>query len=378
VSVSESRVLQDAPLIVFELDAGGTVVAWNRHAELVFGTASAAAVGRDLDEVVPLTRGSWRALQGDAGPEPKVWEVRQGEATRAIEAWVQVVPAAADRPARTIVYGHDVTARVEAEARAALEGTMLTAIKENLEVSLWATDERGTFLFMDGKSMRSIGMKSEHFVGQNIFEMYRATGNSDIVAAAIAGEPQFTKAVELHGNFYDTWYIPVTEARTGVRLVGVTIDVSEATRAENELRGKVELIERQQEFIRVLATPIIEVWDGVLTMPIVGLIDTARTAEIMDSLLQAVTQTRARYAILDLTGVEVVDTGTASHLIKMIHAIRLLGAEGILTGIHPSIAQTVVALGVDLSHVAVFAKLRDALKHCLRAARAATRPASAG
>ncbi|WP_434419981.1 STAS domain-containing protein [Nannocystis pusilla] len=376
--MSESRVLQDAPLIVFELDADGTVVAWNRQAELVFGTAAAAAVGRDLDEVVPLTRGSWRALLGDADPTPRVWEFRQGEATRAVEAWVQVVPAAGDRPARTIVYGHNVTARVEAEARAALEATMLTAIKENLEVSLWATDERGTFLFMDGKSMRSIGMKSEHFVGQNIFEMYRATGNGDIVAAAIAGEPQFTKAVELHGNFYDTWYIPVRAAKTGVRLVGVTINVSEATRAENELRGKVELIERQQEVIRVLATPIIEVWDGVLTMPIVGLIDTARTAEIMDSLLQAVTQTRARYAILDLTGVEVVDTGTASHLIKMIHAIRLLGAEGILTGIHPSIAQTVVALGVDLSHVAVFAKLRDALKHCLRAARAGARPASAG
>ncbi|MCY1071883.1 PAS domain-containing protein [Nannocystis sp. RBIL2] len=144
--MSESRVLQDAPLIVFELDAGCTVVAWNRHAELFFGTDSAAAVGRDLDEVVPLTRGSWRALVDDAGPKPKVWEVRQGEATRALEAWVQVVPGAADRPARTIVYGHDVTARVEAEARAALEGTMLTAIKENLEVSLWATDERGTFL----------------------------------------------------------------------------------------------------------------------------------------------------------------------------------------------------------------------------------------
>ncbi|MFZ6182323.1 STAS domain-containing protein [Nannocystis pusilla] len=363
---------------MFELDAGGNVVAWNRQAELVFGTAAAGAVGRGLDEVVPLTRGSWRGLVDGAGAKPKVWEVRQGEATLAIEAWVQVVPGADDRPARTLVYGHDVTARVEAEARAALESTMLTAIKENLEVSLWATDERGTFLFMDGKSMRSIGMRSEHFVGQNIFEMYRATGNGDIVAAAIAGEPQFTKAVELHGNFYDTWYIPVAGAKNGVRLVGVTIDVSEATRAENELRGKVELIERQQEVIRVLATPIIEVWDGVLTMPIVGLIDTARTAEIMDSLLQAVTQARARYAILDLTGVEVVDTGTASHLIKMIHALRLLGAEGILTGIHPSIAQTVVALGVDLSHVAVFAKLRDALKHCLRAARAGARPASAG
>ena len=89
------------------------------------------------------------------------------------------------------------------------------------------------------------------------------------------------------------------------------------------------------------------------------------TAEIMDNLLQTVGRTRARFAILDLTGVEVVDTGTASHLIGMIQAIRLLGAEGILTGIHPMIAQTIVALGVDLTRVAVFAKLRDALYYCI-------------
>jgi rsbT co-antagonist protein RsbR len=96
-----------------------------------------------------------------------------------------------------------------------------------------------------------------------------------------------------------------------------------------------------------------------------GLVDSVRTAEIMDNLLQAVSRLRVRYAILDLTGVEVVDTGTASHLIGMIEAIRLLGAEGILTGIHPMIAQTVVSLGVDLSRVTVHAKLRDALQYCL-------------
>ncbi|MFY0541418.1 STAS domain-containing protein [Nannocystis pusilla] len=131
------------------------------------------------------------------------------------------------------------------------------------------------------------------------------------------------------------------------------------------MRAKLDLIERQQEVIRQLSTPIIEVWDGVITLPIVGLVDTVRTAEIMDNLLQAVTRTRARFAILDLTGVEVVDTGTASHLIRMIQAIRLLGAEGILTGIHPTIAQTIVSLGVDLTRVAVFGKLRDALVFCL-------------
>ncbi|WP_276082587.1 STAS domain-containing protein [Nannocystis punicea] len=142
--------------------------------------------------------------------------------------------------------------------------------------------------------------------------------------------------------------------------------LEEAVQARTaELEAKLQLIESQQEVIRELSTPIIEVWDGVITLPIVGLIDSVRTAEIMDSLLQAVARTRARFAILDLTGVEVVDTGTASHLIGMIQAIRLLGAEGILTGIHPVIAQTVVALGVDLTRVTVHAKLRDALQYCL-------------
>ena len=103
----------------------------------------------------------------------------------------------------------------------------------------------------------------------------------------------------------------------------------------------------------------------MLTLPIVGLVDSARTAELMDDLLQAVARTRARFAILDLTGVQVVDTGTASHLLGLIRAIGLLGAEGVLTGISPVVAQTIVALGVDLSHVAVFARLRDALGHCI-------------
>ncbi|MFZ6182173.1 STAS domain-containing protein [Nannocystis pusilla] len=142
--------------------------------------------------------------------------------------------------------------------------------------------------------------------------------------------------------------------------------LEEAVQARTaELESKLRLIESQQEVIRELSTPIIEVWDGVITLPIVGLVDSVRTAEIMDSLLQAVARTRARFAILDLTGVEVVDTGTASHLIGMIQAIRLLGAEGILTGIHPLIAQTIVALGVDLTRVTVLARLRDALQHCI-------------
>ena len=114
-----------------------------------------------------------------------------------------------------------------------------------------------------------------------------------------------------------------------------------------------------------MATPIIEVWDRVLCLPILGLVDSVRTADIMENLLQTIVNTRARYAILDMTGVEVVDTSTAGHLLGLVRAIELLGAQGIITGIHPNIAQTIVTLGTDLSRITVHANLREALRFCL-------------
>ncbi|MCY1011990.1 STAS domain-containing protein [Nannocystis pusilla] len=369
--MSQASQLQGAPLIVIEVDPRLVVTAWNRRAELVFGTDAATAVGRPLTELLPLSEGEWSALLDEGDGSPRVLTIRRADAAWSIEAWSQVLRGEGGGTLGARLFGHDVGARVAAERRAALETTMLKAIKDNLDIAVWAIDERGVFLYQDGKAIRDMGIAPHQFVGLNMLELYKDLGNNPLIERALAGEPARTYAAESHGMFLDTYYIPIAGKPGEPRLVGVTLNVTEAKRLENEMRSKLELIERQQEVIRVLATPIIEVWDGVLTMPIVGLIDTARTAEIMDSLLQAVTQTRARYAILDLTGVEVVDTGTASHLIKMIQAIRLLGAEGILTGIHPTIAQTIVALGVDLSHVAVYAKLRDALKHTLLAARKA-------
>jgi rsbT co-antagonist protein RsbR len=149
-------------------------------------------------------------------------------------------------------------------------------------------------------------------------------------------------------------------------VVGVTLDISDTKRVEEELRAKLDLIERQQRVIRALSTPIIQVWDSVLTLPMVGVIDSARAAEIMQSLLNEVVRTRARYAILDMTGVDAIDTATASHLLSLIRAIQLLGAEGIVTGLQPSIAHTIVGLGLDLSDILTLATLREGLKLCMR------------
>ncbi|MDC0673173.1 STAS domain-containing protein [Nannocystis radixulma] len=361
--MDERTLLQDAPLVVIDVDPAFRVSGWNRRAEQTFKTPRAAAVGRPLGELLPVS-GGWGALFED-GANTRVWELPGTSEPMLFESWWQVNRGADHRPESVTLYGHDATARVVTERRALLESQMLQAIKEYLDVALWAIDRRGTFLYQDGKGVRTAGMTSHHFVGQNIFDVYRNGGDLDGVRRALQGEPISSLPSEVHGMHWQTWYIPMPPNAADAAVVGITLDVTDARRSELELRAKLELIERQQEVIRELSTPIIEVWDGVLTLPIVGLVDSVRTAEIMDNLLTTVARTRARYAILDLTGVEVVDTGTAGHLIGMIQAIRLLGAEGILTGIHPTIAQTIVALGVDLARVAVFAKLRDALKHCI-------------
>lgn len=140
-----------------------------------------------------------------------------------------------------------------------------------------------------------------------------------------------------------------------------------------DLEEKLATIERQQAAIRELSTPIMEVWDGILCLPIVGIMDTGRSADMTDALLRAVVGTRARCAIIDITGIEVMDTGTADHFIRMAKAVRLLGAECVLTGMNPQIAQTVVHMGVDMEGVTTHRSLRDAL-HVMTGTGSRSRP----
>lgn len=130
-----------------------------------------------------------------------------------------------------------------------------------------------------------------------------------------------------------------------------------------ELEQKLLIVEKQRAAIRELSTPIIELWEGVLCLPVVGIMDTARSTEMTNSLLEAIVQKKTRYTIIDITGIEVMDTRTVDHFMRMAKSIRLLGAECALTGISPHIAQTVVHMGLDLDDVVTHRSLRDALAH---------------
>ncbi len=129
-----------------------------------------------------------------------------------------------------------------------------------------------------------------------------------------------------------------------------------------QLEEKLATIEKQRAAIRELSTPVMEVWDGVLCLPVVGVMDTARSVEMTNDLLQAVVQKKTRCTIIDITGIDVMDTRTVDHFMRMARAVRLLGAECVLTGINPHIAQTVVHMGIDLSNVVTHRTLHEALQ----------------
>ncbi|WOB05987.1 STAS domain-containing protein [Piscinibacter gummiphilus] len=131
-------------------------------------------------------------------------------------------------------------------------------------------------------------------------------------------------------------------------------------------RTREEVIARQQEELLELSTPVVKLWDGVLATPMIGTLDSARTQLVMEALLQRIVETGAEIAIIDITGVPTVDTLVAQHLLKTVTAIRLMGADCIVSGVRPQIAQTIVHLGIDLQGVTTKATLADALSLALK------------
>ncbi|HEY0138951.1 MAG TPA: PAS domain-containing protein [Nannocystis sp.] len=355
-----------APFAVVGFTDDLRVRAWSGRAEQIFGRTEADALGGNVAELVPVDGGEarWRELLSDDDGSTACLQHADGR------VWEWTLTMVRDGEVRGVVcYGRDVTERVAEKNQAELDRVMLHAILDNLPVVAVVLDKDGTYQMMEGKGLEGVGVKPGQMVGLNALEVLK--DNPEVVEylrRGLAGIQAPPSTLFEYGRYMESWHIPLPPGGRS-RMVSISLDVSESRLREMELLEKLDLIERQQRVIRELSTPIIEVWEGVVALPIIGLVDSMRTSDIMDSLLQTVVRLRARHAILDMTGVDVVDTATANHLIGMIRAVRLLGAEGILTGIHPGIAQTIVTLGVDLRGITVHATLRQALVYCIGRAR---------
>jgi rsbT co-antagonist protein RsbR len=179
-------------------------------------------------------------------------------------------------------------------------------------------------------------------------------------------EPQ--RQADGRDRWLETNKVPLRDASGQViGVVGWYQDITARKLEEDDLvRRKDEMIRAQAEALHDLATPLLPVADGVLVMPLVGGMDQARAQQVMETLLAGVVQHRTRVAILDVTGVRRIDASVVSALVGVAHAVRLLGAEIIVTGVRPDMAQTMVQLGADLRHVAVLSDLKSGVTHAMR------------
>lgn len=191
----------------------------------------------------------------------------------------------------------------------------------------------------------------------------------------------------LSGVYVSVNATPIRD-EAGIRgAIAVYRDVTERKRQEDELEVKrrelllaerarsealerlqesqADVIHRQQLALRELSTPVLDLWDDILALPIIGTVDSIRSADLMERLLSAVVAKRGRFVILDVTGVDVIDTSTASHFLAIARAVELLGARCVLTGVRPAVAQTIVSLGVDLGEILTLRNLKHGLRYCI-------------
>ncbi|WP_329129748.1 STAS domain-containing protein [Streptomyces sp. NBC_01476] len=166
----------------------------------------------------------------------------------------------------------------------------------------------------------------------------------DVLEPALTGDPADTAA--------------------GLRFFHALDDLGLYT-VETHAKTREEIIAAQAEQLLELSTPVVKLWDGVVGVPLVGTLDSARTQVVMEKLLQSLIDLNATHAIIDITGVPAVDTQVAQHLLKTVVAARMMGAECTISGIRPQIAQTIVALGIEFGDIATKATLADALRHAL-------------
>jgi len=369
-AASYERMLEQTTLAVVECTTDGRIVRWNEGAARLFGYSEAEAIGRplagtlltDTDEIGD----DWRGLFADGASPARTWTGVRKDGSACVCAWsCHPVDEDIGRPAGLLFLGHESPAQPESARRRDQEALLLRAILDHVNMVVWAIDPQGTFTFHDGKALTDMGFQPGLLVGKNVFDLYSSKEHVQRMQGALAGVPDESTTHE-HDHFWKNWCIPVrSEGGQVESVVAVSLDVTDMKRLEQEAQGRLEVLERQQRVIRALSTPILEVWEGVLALPMIGVVDGARTAEVMDALLEAVVRKQARFAILDLTGVDAVDPETASSLIRLIHAIELLGAEGIITGIRATVAQTLVAIGVDLGAVTTLGNLRAGLRHCI-------------
>jgi PAS domain S-box-containing protein len=263
------------------------------------------------------------------------------------------------------------------------EAELLQLLVDNIsDYAIIMLDPRGNVVSWSAASERLKGWKAEEIIGQHFSRFYPP---EDVAAGKTENE---LRVAAREGRLEDEgWRVRKDGSRFWANVVitrlrdasGNIRGFGKITRDLTERRASEEKIRRQtQEILEMAAVPVVQVWEGVVLVPLIGTLDSQRTQQLMERVLNRVTETNSPVALLDITGVPSIDTQTAQHLIETTAAVRLLGADVILTGIRPAIAQTLVHLGIDLSNITTCSSLRAGLRRALEMLKLRVVSASAG
>ncbi|MDI1480892.1 PAS domain-containing protein [Polyangium sp. y55x31] len=359
----KARILLDCfrvmDAIVWSCDVEGNILLSDGNGLAHLGLVSGQSVGMNVFQLYPPDTAVHtiveRTLAGETFCQEDVTETAH---------WLNVYTPIVD--ASGAVKGLQSLSVSFGEAlQLAKKSKALAECVDRLPLTLFALDKDGTCTLFAGALGRRMGRAASDLVGKNLLEFYR--DREDIVSdmrRALAGEEHVVvrpiRDIQLRMR-----YVPVRDPFGNViGVCAATEDATEQMRFEAKIQEQLDLIASQKQAIAELGTPIIEVWQDILAVPVVGTLDAARAEQMLGALLEAVVEKQASFALIDLTGVEKVDTDTAEHLVRVASAVRLLGCEGVITGIRPSVAKTLVGLDVNLTQTRTLRSLKDALRSC--------------
>ncbi|WP_437585911.1 PAS domain-containing protein [Sorangium sp. So ce1000] len=382
------RLLDVLPSLVYVLDLDeGRYIYWNRElADLAEGGGGAAAGplrGGGLspvfhpDDIDRLEEYRARVAASASGEQATVEyraRGRDGGWRWFFERGVALGRDPEGPGRRMLGSAHDITARKHTEQMLERSESLLHTFLEYTPSMMVAVDAEGRLLLVNHEIESFYRMSREELLGRVVYDMLPAPAAASIRKAndevAAAGRPGVSEHVLVFPNGPRTYLstkFPIRDAAGKIYAVGtVSVDISRTKQAEAERADmQRQLIEMQQATIQELITPLLPLARGVVAMPIVGSVDPARAEQILTTLLEGIAARQAKIAILDITGVKVVDEWVARSFVDAARAAGLLGTRVVLTGIKPQIAQTLTTIGADLSGIVTKATLESGIAYAL-------------
>jgi len=277
------------------------------------------------------------------------------------------------RFAGSFVFFYDITKRVRMEEELIFERGLLDSLLSTIPDHIYYKDKESRFIKVSKSLAEWFGMKSmDELMGKSDFDFFTEEhakpAYEDEQEIMKTGNPIEGKVEkETHPDGRITWVSTTKVARYDkkgniIGILGISRDVTEKRFWEIEREEKMEA---QKEELIALSTPVIDVWEGVLTVPILGALDSERASRVSEHLLTQIVRKRAGIAIIDISGISAVDSAVADRLIRTAKAVRLVGAEAILTGVGVEIAQTIADLGIDMGGLKTMSTLKDGLRYVI-------------